>query len=346
LKKSFTGSRIAAGFNFVSTGVAMLGMAWLLWALNDDYNKQLEKNLGGTIEQSCVTARDRLPPRTPRGTDPVMTPKQQTMAALIVKMDETDIGRRLNESAARNGVLWCAGQSLENYGSYSGTANIAILNMPHFGGPEKMMADRVQFNRALRTMYEENAHAWQGNAQGTLIPPLLGKPHHKITWHVAVEGSARVTTFSALNQHRLAGDNAVWNDNISQDKNRHIMTRMDRAADASGAFGRAAHWAGMDAYYDYTGLVINYQHSAYKSPLTLFGRQDPANDSFFKMGTIPGVEGNYMAGNFDAYNPRYTYIRDPELRAQMIKFYNDNAIDSRPLSPAASALKTMRVSPR
>jgi hypothetical protein len=161
-----------------------------------------------------------------------------------------------------------------------------------------------------------------------------------------VEGSARVTTYTALNQHRMAGDSAAWNDNLSQDKNRHIMTRMDRAADASGTFGRTAHWAGMEAYYDHTGLVINYQHSAYKSPLTLFGRQDPANDSFTKMGTIPGVEGNYMTGNFDAYNPRYSYIRDPELRAQMIKFYNDNALDARPLSPAAAALKTMRVSPR
>lgn len=344
MKTPSNGTRISAGFNFVSTGIIFLGTAWLLWAMNDDFNKGIEKQLGGSIEQSCITARDRLPPRTPRGTDPALTPQQQSMAALVTKMDETDIGRHLNQSAARNGVLWCAGQSPENYGSYS--SGIAILNLPHFGGPEKILTDRVMFNRALRTMYEENAHAWQGNSQGTLIPPIFGKPHHKITWHVAVEGSARVTTFSALNQHRLAGDTHVWNDNISQEKNRHIMTRMDNAADASGAFGRAAHWAGMDAYYDFTGLVWHYQHSAHQSPLTRFGRQDAANESFEKMGTIPGIEGNYMTGNFDAYNPRYTYIRDPELRAQMIKFYNDNALDARPLSPAAPALKTMRVSPR
>lgn len=331
MKKSSGRSRFAAAFNFVSTGAAMLGMAWLLWAMNDEFNKRVETELGGPIGQSCVTARDRLPPRTAPDTAPPLTEKQQVLTALIAKMDETPIGRELNESAARHGVLWCAGVSMDNYGSYM--AGIAILNTPRFGGPQQILTDRRAFNRALRTMYEENAHAWQGNSQGTLIPPLLSKPHHKITWHTAVEGTARVTTFSALNQHRLQGDAAVWNDNAAESKNRHIMTRMAAAVDASGAFGRAAHWAGLDAYYDFTNLVDAYQHSANGTPLTRFGRQDPANDSFAKMGTVPGVPGNYMTGNFDAYNPRYSHIRDPELRALMVEYYSRNKLDPRPLLP-------------
>lgn len=331
MKKQSAGTRLAASFNFVATGVAMLGMAWVLWAANDEFNTRLETELGGTIEQSCVTARDRLPPKTPPGTTPVLNDKQQVLTALITKMDETPIGRELNRSAARHNVLWCAGVSMENYGSYM--MGIAILNTPRFGGPQQILTNPRSFNRALRTMYEESAHAWQDNTQRSLIPPVFSKPHHKITWHTAVEGTARVTTFSALSQHRLAGDEAVWNDNIAESKNRHIMTRMNDAADASGDFGRAAHWAGLDAYYDFTPLIDVYQHSANGTPLTRFGRQDPANDSFMKMGTIPGMAGNYMTGNFDAYNPRYSYIRDPELRAQMVEYYARYKLDPRPLLP-------------
>jgi hypothetical protein len=335
---------LSSAFNGVSTGLTILATFAFLWMLKEEDRRTTENEIGGRIEQSCIDSATRKPTGNP---DAAPTEKQQVMTALVARMDETDIGRRMNESAARHRLIWCAGTSNDYYGAYSG--RIAILSTPHFGGSQTILADQRQMNRALRTMYEENAHAWQDNEQRSISASFSSIPHHKIGWTLAVESSARVTAFTALNQHYLAGDKAVWHDNIADRKNTIIMARMANAAHADGTFGPDSFRAGFDAFYDMPSLVTNYQVSAGDSYILFFGKNAESDKYVARLGTVPGIEGNYLSGHFSLDTPRYSGILNPALHERLRNHYNNNNIDTRPLTrnPAneVNAPKTTRLSP-
>lgn len=331
------GGRLSSAFNAVSTGITILAAFAFLWALKDQDRYIVEKEIGGKIEQSCIDSSTRKPTGNP---DAAPTEKQQAMAALVTRMDETDIGRRLNESAARHRLIWCAGSSGDYYGSYSG--RVAILSTPQFGGAQTILSDPRQMNRALRTMYEENAHAWQDNEQFSISAPLSSLPHHKIGWSLAVESSARVTAYSALNQHYLSGDKAVWHDNMADRKNTLIMTRMANNANPDGTFGADSFRAGFDAFYDMPSLVTNYQNSAAGSFIVYFGKNADAGARVTRLGTVPGIEGNYLSGHFSLDNPRYGGILDPALAERLRNHYSNNNFDPRPLTRDGRADNTAK----
>lgn len=316
------------GFNFVSKGIWFALIAAFLWTMKDQDERIIENEIGASMESSCISVRTRKPYDNPNATP---TAEQTAMATLVARMDESAIGRELNAAGDKNNLIWCAGVSADYYGAY--TMGVGILSLPAFGGAQSIIDDRRTQNRALRTMYEENAHAWQSMTQHAGSASWDSLPHHKIAWIIAVESTARVTAFTALNQHSLAGDRAVWQDNITEDKNRLIMTRMQNAADpATGVFGTESFWAGFDAFYDRNALVWHYQTSASEGFFARLGAKPVANADISILGAVPGIEGNYMLQRFDIDNPRYSGILNPALREELLRDYNKKNRDTRPLT--------------
>lgn len=268
----------------------------------------------------------------------LLTADQTALAHILAKMDETPIGKALNDSAARSGTLWCMNHNpgVTNYGQYrSSYLNFATLTPEKFGGSDKINSDPVTFNRALRTAYEESAHAWQDHRQHALKGYVFRLPHHQIADGLAVEAAARVTAYAALMQHRAQGDTAPWTDNYAESKNQSIMRAMDQAMGDEPDITKnlTAQWAAFDKFYDVTGLVLSYQGDA-NVPIKMIGIPIPARD-FERFGSIPGGTGNYIRGNgFSPDLGRYGGLRDTTLRMQYELRYAREDFDPAPLNPS------------
>lgn len=325
-------------FRAAAIGTALGGAGVLALQSPAAQNALLQRQYTQNIDDICIRVADRLPPHAAHGTTVALNAEQKALAGLLDKMDETPIGQELNKSAASRNVIWCVGYDTSNYGQYVGDlTRHASITMENFGGAENILGDRATFNRALRTAYEENAHAWQGNSQHTLFPHIMARPHHQIAWNVAIEGAARVTAYSALQQHRAQGDIAAWRDNYVQYKNNIMMKAMDRALAKNPdiASNLDAQWAAFDAFYDFRELVSNYQYSDHEAIVYARVRGQIAPETFARMGQIPGGAGNYMAGRaFNPDNGRYGGLRDESLRDQYQQVYRQAKLDPAPLDPA------------
>lgn len=265
--------------------------------------RAIEYRLGVDVGTDCVRAADRQPPRI---TAP--TPQQEALSRLIARMDDTPTGRTMNASAASSPMLWCAEESNTRFGAYLSPFDVGTLNVAAYGGAAAVMTNERLFNLALRTMYEENAHAWQWRIGPGLSAPGSAMAEYKIAYTLALESAARVTAYTALHEHRLAGDPAPWNHNALMVKNQPMMARMDAVwdADDNRADNAAAHWAGFDAFYDHPTLITAYTNNAQSDLRTRFGNAATPLERFHALGTVPGQTGNYLyATPYEPLGPRY-----------------------------------------
>lgn len=267
----------------------------------------LEILLRQNIDDSCIRAGDRQSPAsTPERRKP-LGPQQQALAKLVAAMDETPVGRVMNESNAARGLLWCAEHDLSRYGSYSSLVETGTLTFALFGGADKVLADDTQFSRALRTMYEESAHAWQNAQQSTHGGRgILIRPAAKTAWTLAAESAARVTAYTALHQHRLAGDRAKWDDNRRAAKNAPIMAAMDEQWRINpDPANPHAQQAGFESFYDMKNLVRAYVSTTQRKPFSRIGFLRPHQQVWHDITRVPTMDKSYLPAAYAPDQPRY-----------------------------------------
>ncbi len=147
-----------------------------------------------------------------------LTDNQKLLVKLYDKRRETAMGRYINRSQTDFNTISCVENNggAGHLGLYADWLNVTTVNLGNLNNGSSVTAKQVMndprlFNLALRTAYEEIAHAWQGNTQKSIAPPHEVHALHQVLWTLAVEAQAKLVTFMALQEHRERGDAKPWN---------------------------------------------------------------------------------------------------------------------------------------
>jgi hypothetical protein len=262
---------------------------------------KIARIIGSSPKQSCIESQTKLGPSTSSKTgSKKLTTEQTILKKLITKMDETKIGKVLNNSASNNNVIWCIDpKESGNYGYYLKSVNMAAINYKSYGDLEYLQTENG-FHNALRTAYEENAHAWQQNERGALEFSLSAHPMHDMTHRLAVEADARVTTFLALSQHRQQGDLKTWQANYERTANMPFMKVIETQTSAGNLDVNITAQSLFKMFYEQSSTTLVYQSRI--KPEQQRATHKYSLDYFSQiLGFIPGETENYLKSS--DFNP-------------------------------------------
>lgn len=305
-------------FTAVSSAVLTAGALYLneIKTGVDEHNARLDKIdslFAENIEDVCIRSdnfqpvrrqsyRQALFPSDDKNSPAVPAPAQILMRNIIEKMEHTAIGTALNESARQHNVIWCGAGEKSGifYGRYMGySANVAIVNLGEHGGIDRINENRQHFHRALRTAYEESAHAWQNNEHDALRAPYDSKERHAIAWSLATEAAAKAFTYAALYQHKQNGEDAVWRDNKTRYESLIMMQALESEIQEAQEQNITMNvlWRCFDSFYDMESTVRVYQAHYGQNDRYRTGRLPIATEHFeMRIGSVPGMTGNYLSG--------------------------------------------------
>src|SRR5690606_29789073 len=148
---------------------------------------------------------------------------QAGLQTLITRMDGSAIGKTLSAALQDTDTLLCMRESDDHYGAYEGRDRVIYIAPNTFGGADQILRHPVLQNAALRTMYEETAHAYQDQFGPGLGLGRQTERAQNIAFVLALESAARVTAFTALYQHYMNGETALWIHNHRIGKDNPMM---------------------------------------------------------------------------------------------------------------------------
>jgi hypothetical protein len=283
--------------------------------------KMIESQIDGDITKQCLRSSTLRPPGIGDNVDFKPTQEQMLLTEIFNKMRQTPIGQELNSSAKENDVIWCVNNNeTDNYGYYMSLFNLASLSSETFGGLESMHNTERQFNRTLRTAYEESAHAWQNNENSALDYSVFLHPVDAMVHSLSSEADARVTTFLALYQHLQSGEKSIWNDNLTDPKNTSVMQTLQKNYDGSLSIeqNHKALYETYRAFFETSYLSASYQKD-FLPHLQLGKIRSSSATLSKKFGFIPGQASNYLSSHtFDLRESPFNKIYSGSLQYEMV----------------------------
>ena len=300
----------------------------------------IENRIAADPQEACLRASTLRPPGYKKGMEFKPSDKQRLLTALFNKMSETQIGQTLNRSAAENDLIWCVNNiEQDNYGYYNAVPNMATLSANNFGSTQVILSNKTLFERAVRTVYEENTHAWQNNEHDAQNGrSLLTGPMHEMIYNLSVEADARVVTVAALDQHRQQGDKSLWDTNYRHSMNTSMMSAYDnalRGKNRTDAYPQALR-AVFDSFFKTDGNGRVYQYDIHPEEQWADRKLSPA-DFEKSFGFVPGYQGNYLKKTgFSPDDTQFQQIHSPDLMMRMVKKYIDMGKDPSTLAQTSA----------
>jgi len=288
--------------------------------------------IGDDYRGRCLTGnqvRDFSEGKRARPAD--LTDNQQLLIRLYDERRNTAMGRYINQSQKDFNTVTCVqDQPRAGYlGLYADWVNVATVNLGRIDGgapasAAQVMTDQRLMNLALRTSYEEMAHAWQGNTQKSISAPHEAHALHLTMWTLAVEAQAKLVTFMALAELRERGDAGPWNSAISgRTTDRAQMEALQAVLDANPdmkilEIAREQPEALCPVFRAF--FTDPMPRQLYEGHIAGFTSRSTAateisNDDFIaQRGALPGLKSNFLAACDVSIN-------DPEL----VRFFDKNA---------------------
>ena len=278
-----------------------------------DISKAIKEN----ALDMCMTTEEAWNAATAIEDDPDLlnqglTDAQRLHVYTVAEMTWTSQGETLLNSAVEYGTIMCVDNDIESDGYYNSEHNIIAFELDNkeYGTSrsETVFDFEEDYSYAIRTYYEEFAHAAQFNSWNSAYPSMDEdfQPADEKIWNMAIESEARTIAFTALVEHAQEGRPQFISDTINGgDMDAHMAQQtlniyLQHGADAVEA-NPSLLAPVFDSFFESEELGDAYFSQAmegYIDEITSTKRL-PYQRFEQAFGTIPGMDGNMLAGHHD-----------------------------------------------